>query len=63
MTGFTVRSLRSIVRRLRADQRGTTAIEYGLIAAGVSVVIITTVFGVGSNLQANWYDKIAAIFN
>ena len=62
MTGFTVRSLRSI-ERLRADQSGATAIEYGLIAAGVSVAIITTVFGVGSNLQANWYDKIANIFN
>ena len=51
------------VRCLVEETSGVTAIEYGLIAAGVSVAIITTVFGVGSNLQANWYDKIANIFN
>jgi pilus assembly protein Flp/PilA len=63
MAGLMARSKGWIVRRLLRDERGATAIEYSLIAAGVSIAIITTVFGVGSNLQANWYDKIAAIFN
>jgi pilus assembly protein Flp/PilA len=32
------------------DERGATAIEYGLIAAGISVVIIGLVNGIGSKL-------------
>jgi pilus assembly protein Flp/PilA len=63
MTSFTAQTMRWMVRRFRRDQRGATAIEYALIAAGISVAIISTVFGVGSNLKENWYDKIAAIFN
>ena len=63
MTGVTARSMVWTARRLLRDERGATAIEYSLIAAGVGMAIITTVFGVGSNLQANWYAKIASIFN
>ncbi len=33
------------------DQSGATAIEYGLIAAGISVAIIATVQSLGSNLN------------
>ena len=62
MTGFTAPTMRSIAKRFRHDQRGATAIEYALIAAGISVAIVSAVFGTGSNLKENWYDKIAAIF-
>jgi pilus assembly protein Flp/PilA len=34
--------------RFLADQSGTTAIEYALIAAGISLAIIATVNGLGS---------------
>ena len=40
-------------RFVRNDE-GATAIEYGLIAAGISVAIIATVAGVGSNLKATF---------
>ena len=50
-------------KRFVADERGATAIEYALIASGVGMAIITTVFGLGSQLQTNWYAKIAAIFS
>ena len=33
------------------DESGATAIEYGLIAAGISVAIITVVKSVGTNLS------------
>ena len=33
-----------------ADESGATAIEYGLIAAGISVAIITVVNGLGTKL-------------
>jgi pilus assembly protein Flp/PilA len=36
------------------DESGATAIEYGLIAAGISVVIIATVNAIGSNLNAKF---------
>jgi pilus assembly protein Flp/PilA len=39
------------------DESGATAIEYGLIAAGISLAIITVVNGLGSNLN----DKFSAI--
>ena len=40
-----------IVSRFIKDQSGATAIEYGLIAAGISVAIITVVQGLGTNLK------------
>lgn len=39
-----------ILHRFLRDESGATAIEYGLIAAGVSVAIITVVQGLGSKL-------------
>jgi pilus assembly protein Flp/PilA len=38
------------------DESGATAIEYGLIAAGISVVIITAVNMVGTSLNATFTD-------
>jgi pilus assembly protein Flp/PilA len=39
------------IRMFLADESGATAIEYGLIAAGISLAIITTVNGLGTNLN------------
>ena len=41
-----------------ADESGATAIEYGLIAALISVVIITVLTTIGTNLDAK-FQKIA----
>jgi pilus assembly protein Flp/PilA len=40
------------------DDSGATAIEYGLIAAGISVVIIGAVQGVGASLNAK-FDTVS----
>ena len=37
-----------------ADESGATAIEYGLIAALIAVVIITALTTIGSNLNASF---------
>ena len=37
-----------------ADETGATAIEYGLIAAGISLAIITVVDGLGSKLNTKF---------
>ena len=36
------------------DESGATAIEYGLIAAGIAIAIITAVQGVGTKLCSNF---------
>jgi pilus assembly protein Flp/PilA len=53
-----VRSFGQLVQRFRADQSGATAIEYGLIAAGIAVAIITTVFNLGTAIKTNLWDKV-----
>ncbi len=44
--------MNSVAKRFNYDQSGATAIEYGLIAAGISVAIITVVNGVGTGLKS-----------
>ena len=44
-----------------ADQRGATAIEYALIASGISIAIAATVFVVGTDVDA-LFASVAAIF-
>ena len=39
------------VRRLRGDQSGVTAIEYGLIAGAIAVAIIATVIALGGDIK------------
>jgi pilus assembly protein Flp/PilA len=50
--------MHSLFSRFVGDESGATAIEYGLIAAGISVVILTTVKLVGNNLS-NTFNNIA----
>jgi len=40
--------------KLLKDESGATAIEYGLIAAGISVAIIAVVQGLGSKLNTTF---------
>ena len=47
--------------RFGSDESGTTAIEYAMIAAGVSVAIVGAVTGLGSHLKTTFYDKLAAL--
>jgi pilus assembly protein Flp/PilA len=44
----------SILARFLRDETGATAIEYGLIAAGISVAIIATVTGLGTKLNSTF---------
>ena len=44
----------NVLRKFLHDESGATAIEYGLIAAGISVAIITVVQGLGSSLNTTF---------
>jgi pilus assembly protein Flp/PilA len=46
--------LRNIFLKFWADQTGATAIEYGLIAAGIALAIIAAVNGLGSTLNGTF---------
>ena len=46
--------MKNLVARFANDESGATAIEYGLIAAGISVAIIATVAGLGSKLNTTF---------
>jgi pilus assembly protein Flp/PilA len=46
--------MKQILARFLAYERGATAIEYGLIAAGISLAIIAAVNGLGTNLNAKF---------
>ncbi len=53
--------MRNLFRRFIDDQSGVTAIEYGLIAALIAVVIITAVTTVGTDLSATFNSIATAL--
>jgi pilus assembly protein Flp/PilA len=46
--------MRAKLKAFLYDESGATAIEYGLIAAGISVVIIAAVNGIGTKLDTKF---------
>jgi pilus assembly protein Flp/PilA len=46
--------MKSLLLRFWKEESGATAIEYGLIAAGIAIAIITAVKGVGTQLSTNF---------
>ena len=49
--------MKSIFAKFLSDESDATAIEYGLIAAGISIAIIVVVNGIGSNPNTK-FDSI-----
>jgi pilus assembly protein Flp/PilA len=50
-----------LFRDFLRNEEGATAIEYGLIAAGIAVAIITVVQGLGTKLNATFANITSAI--
>jgi len=46
--------MKDVFKKFIADESGATAIEYGLIAAGISLAIISAVNGLGTNLRTRF---------
>ena len=46
--------MKNILAKFWADESAATAIEYGLIAAGISLAIIAAVNGLGTSLNAKF---------
>ena len=49
-----ITAMKSLISKFFQDESGATAIECGLIAAGIAIAIITAVNGVGSALNTNF---------
>ena len=47
-------NMKAIVAKFLKDESGATAIEYGLIAAGIAIAIIAAVNGVGTQLSSTF---------
>jgi pilus assembly protein Flp/PilA len=43
-----------LLKKFASDQSGATAIEYGLIAAGISLAIIALINGIGGKLNTSF---------
>jgi pilus assembly protein Flp/PilA len=46
--------MKNLIARFVKDESGATAIEYGLIAAGIALAIITMVNSLGTNLNGKF---------
>jgi pilus assembly protein Flp/PilA len=51
--------MKAVITRFLRDTSGATAIEYGLIAAGISVAIIAVVNTLGTQLQ-NTFSNVSS---
>jgi pilus assembly protein Flp/PilA len=53
--------MQNLLRKFVRDENGATAIEYGLLAAGIAVAIIAVVQGLGTNLNTTFTSVSTAL--
>jgi pilus assembly protein Flp/PilA len=53
--------MQALIARFAKDESGATAIEYGLVAAGISVAIIAVIQGLGNNLKTAFTSLSGAL--
>jgi pilus assembly protein Flp/PilA len=53
--------MKNVIARFVKDESGATAIEYGLIAAGISLAIIAVVNGLGTTLNTKFTSINASL--
>lgn len=53
----------SLIQKFITDERGATSIEYGLIAAGIGVALITLVGQVGAEIRGIFTDVQTSLQN
>src|SRR5882724_507143 len=54
-------TMKNLIARFVKDESGATAIEYGLIAAGISLAIIAVVNGLGTSLSTKFNSINASL--
>jgi len=61
MVQFSIRALPNLLRRFIRERRAATAIEYALIASGISIVIAGAVAVLGGNVQGLFASVATAL--
>jgi pilus assembly protein Flp/PilA len=59
ISSFDFNSLKSLASHFMYCQRGATAIEYAMMAAGIALAVITAVEATGTNVREAFFDEIA----
>jgi pilus assembly protein Flp/PilA len=54
-------TMKTMLKKFIADETGATAIEYGLIAAGISLAIIAVINGLGAKLNTKFTSINASL--
>jgi pilus assembly protein Flp/PilA len=55
--------MRISIQRLRAQEEGATAVEYGIMVALIAIVIIAAVFALGGTLSDNFQNVADCLEN
>ena len=53
--------MRHSIKRFFSDESGATAIEYAMIAAGISIAIVTVVNGIGTAVSTRFANVSTAL--
>jgi Flp pilus assembly pilin Flp len=52
----------SLLRQFLRGERGATAIEYSIVAAGVAMAVAGAIRVLGANVLTNLYSQLAGLF-
>jgi pilus assembly protein Flp/PilA len=52
----------SLLRQFLRAARGTTAIEYSIVAAGIAMAVVGVIRVLGANVLTNLYSQLAGLF-
>jgi pilus assembly protein Flp/PilA len=55
-------ALQATIQKFIADEDGSTAVEYAMVAGGIAVVIAASIFGAGTLLKGK-YEDVDKAFN
>ena len=53
---FTYLRIVVAARKARMDERGASAVEYGLLVAGIAAIVVLVVFALGDNIRDAFQD-------
>lgn len=54
-------ALQTVTGKLRREEKGATAVEYGIMVAGIAVAVMVTVFLIGTTLDGLFVDVEAQL--
>ncbi len=50
------------ISRFLSNESGSPAVEYALVAAGISIAVVGVVTNIGTQVKTTLYDRLVALF-